>query len=566
VRVRLFATAAAILTTVVTGPSLAAHASSSAAPPETRPVATTRDRAWSATVAPRSSSATPKVVTHPTPAAVDHASYLKEKAAAVRGPAPAGATAVRLPRQATAQVPSMPVLFDALDRPSAANNGFVFNPPDTIVAKSPNRILEGVNSALRLISNTGGTLQTVDLNTFFGAATTNGLLFDPKTYFDRNATNPRFFVVALQVAGRDDTDPANDVSRIWVAVSRSPDPANLAAGNWCRYNIEGRRNVGAANVSWADYPAIGAGADTFSFAMNQFRFTNRAFTFSVVHVWNKTVAENNAASCPSVPRFTFQPSGTEADFSRFTIQPAQHYTSPSSFTGTTNPAYYLSTRRGSSNEYRVYRVRNLASGSPTLAQLTLTSTSYGIPPSSPQPGSTVLVDTGDNRMLQVAGIGNGLVGIFATVCNFTAGTPNESCSLTPRVLVGQNASGGLTASILENTFAGFGDNIFVHHPSIARNTSLQAGSTWEFSGSLFSLSSASMIKNVNAAWVGVLTYAPGACSLPATPPSMTTARSGDFSGAQTDPSDLNSFWLAGEQSVTISGACQWRTRIGQLVP
>lgn len=224
---------------------------------ETRPVATSHDRAWSAPVAPRSSSATPKVVTHPTPAAVDHASYLKEKAAAVRGPAPTGATTVGLPRRAIAQVPTMPVLFDALDRPSAANNGIVFNPPDTIVAKSPNRILEGVNSALRLFNNVGGTLQTADLNTFFGAATTNGRLFDPKTYFDRNAANPRFFVVALQVAGRDDTDPANDVSRIWVAVSRSPDPANLAAGNWCRYNIEGRRNVGAANVSWADYPAIG---------------------------------------------------------------------------------------------------------------------------------------------------------------------------------------------------------------------------------------------------------------------------------------------------------------------
>jgi hypothetical protein len=75
-----------------------------------------------------------------------------------------------------------------------------------------------------------------------------------------------------------------------------------------------------------------------------------------------------------------------------------------------------------------------------------------------------------------------------------------------------------------------------------------------------------MIKNVNGAWAGVLTYAPGTCSLPATAPSTTTARSGDYSGAQTDPSNLSSFWLAGEQAVTISGACQWRTRIGSLVP
>jgi hypothetical protein len=494
-----------------------------------------------------------------TASAVDRATYRREKAAAVHGPAPLGASLVRAPRSTAPSAPSVPLSFNGLDRPSAVNNGFVFNPPDTIVGKSPNRVLEVVNSALRLFSNTGGILGTRDLNTFFGAATTNGLLFDPKVYFDRNATNPRFFVVALQVAGRDNTSTADDVSRIWVAVSRSPDPASLASTNWCRYNIDGRRNVGTTQVSWADFPAIGAGRDSFSFATNQFRFTDRAFTFAVVRVWNKTIAENNAASCPTVPRFTFQPSGTAGDFGRFTIQPAQHYTSPSSFTGTTNPAYYLSTRRGTSTEYRVYRVRNVASGSPTMAQLTLTGASYGIPPDSPQPSSTLLIDTGDNRMLQVAGIGNRLQGIFTTVCNFTTGTPNESCTRAPAVTVGQSATGGLTASLVENRLAGFGDNFFVHHPSIAMNSALQSGATWEFSGTATSLSSAAMIKNAGGAWSGVQTYAPGACS-------QSQSRTGDYAGAQTDPSNISSFWLAGEQSVTINATCQWRTRIAMLVP
>ena len=56
-----------------------------------------------------------------------------------------------------------------------------------------------------------------------------------------------------------------------------------------------------------------------------------------------------------------------------------------------------------------------------------------------------------------------------------------------------------------------------------------------------------MIKNAGGAWSGVQTYAPGACS-------QTQNRAGDYAGAQTDPSNLNSFWLAGEQSVTISGS------------
>src|SRR6185312_1436015 len=109
-----------------------------------------------------------------------------------------------------------------------ASNGFIFTPPDTSVAKSPTRVLEAVNGALRLSNTSGGTIATVDLNTFFGAAVANGLLFDPKVYFDRNATNQRFYVVALQ----QNTNPK--LSLIWLGVSRITNPSNLSSPNWCR--------------------------------------------------------------------------------------------------------------------------------------------------------------------------------------------------------------------------------------------------------------------------------------------------------------------------------------------
>jgi hypothetical protein len=526
---------------------------------EMAPVESTVDRVWTGESGSTDDDTAPEKVTLDNPTALSEEAYAKAKAAAAAvTPRSQGLQRVDVPEERAPSAPTMPTLFNGLDRPSSANNGVTFSPPDEIVGKSPNRVLEATNSAVRLFNNTGSPLATLDLNTFMGAPTTNGLLFDPKVYYDRNATNPRFYVVGLQQTGRGDTNVANDVSRIWIAVSRASDPGALNSG-WCRYNVEGRRNVGTASASWADYPGIGAGLDSFSVTMNQFRFTDDAFTFAVVHVFNKTVAANNAAGCPSVPRHTFQPSATEGDGSRFTIQPAQHYTSPASFAGTTNPAYYLSTRIGSSNEYRVYRVRNVASGSPTMAQLTLTGTSYSIPADAPQPGNTVLVDTGDNRVLQAAGIGNDVLGTFTTGCNFTAGTTAESCSLSPRIRVTQTPTGVFSASIIENTFAGFSDNLFVHHPSVAMNASLQAGATWLFNGSARSLSAAAMAKNAIAPWAGVSTYAPGQCA-------QASNRSGDFTGAQTDPSDLRTFWLAGEHSVTISGTCQWATRIGRVVP
>jgi hypothetical protein len=123
--------------------------------------------------------------------------------------------------------------------------------------------------------------------------------------------------------------------------------------------------------------------------------------------------------------------------------------------------------------------------------------------------------------------------------------------------------GTLTASIPENNFVGFGNNIFVHHPSIATDTSLRSASTWEFNGANFRLSSAAMSKVVNANWFGVQTYAPGACADLLVDTGL--VRSGDFSGAQLDPS-LSGFWLAGEQAVLIGGTCQWQTRAVRLIP
>jgi hypothetical protein len=318
-------------------------------------------------------------VAAPRPASVSDAQYAAEKLAARSTIAPSGAVAVPIPRESDAARAAVVTSFGGLNRQTAANNGFVFVPPDTILAKSPTRVIEAVNSAVRLFNTTGGVLATRDLNSFFGAAVANGRLFDPKVYYDRNAVNPRVYVVALQVSGRGNASLADNVSRMWVAVSRSPDPTNLTT-NWCRYNIDARSQIGTADESWGDYPGIGAGRDSFSMTLNNFRFSNDAFRFARIHVWNKNIASNNAATCPAVPRFTFQPSSTAGNFALFTIQPAQHYTSPSSGTSTTNPAYYISTTRGSSNQYHIHRVRNVAGGSPTYTRTTLTSINYGIPP------------------------------------------------------------------------------------------------------------------------------------------------------------------------------------------
>ncbi len=444
--------------------------------------------------------------------------------------------------------------FVGLDRPSSANNGFVFFPPDTIVAKSVNHVLEGANSAVRLFDAVGNVIETRDLNTFFGASTSKGLLFDPKVYFDGNATSGRFYVVALQKKGSD--------SRIWLAVSRSPDPPDLSPANWCRYNINGKRNAGTSLSSWADYPGLGVGADALVISANQFRFSNNSFTFAIVRVLNKLIAANNGSSCPSIPLFTFQPSGVAGDASTFTLQPVQHYTSPSSFLPTTtNPAYLLSTVFGSSATYRVWQVRNVASGSPTLRVVNVIgSYDYGVQPDAPQSGSSLLLDTGDNRMTQAAGVGDAISGVHGSLCNINGGA-SESCVRFVRISVGQNGGGSLTAAINQEQTFGGGAGVFYFWPGIAVNGVEETAVAFHRSSGASYLSSYWTIKALaSTTFEAASPITDGTCA------QTLSNRTGDYIGAQTDPSDSNTFWLAGERATTINGSCQWQTQIIAVTP
>jgi hypothetical protein len=422
-------------------------------------------------------------------------------------------------------------------------------PPDTIVAKSNIRVLEAVNTSMRLFTTAGGVLSTSTLNAFFG--TGNPVLFDPKVYYDRNAVNRRFYVVALQ-------GTSTALSRLWLAVSRSSDPPSLAAGNWCRYFLDVRRNLGTALASWGDYPGLGIGADKVVITLNN--FTNAGnFTFAIVRVLNKLIAANNAGGCPGLGVATFQPSGVPGSGPGrpFTMQPAQHYTSPSSFAGTSNPVYLMNTRNGTSN-YEVWRVRNLAPVSLQGPVTIVGNFPHSVAPDAPQQGSAVLLDTGGSRLLQLAGRGNFIAGVNGTGCSFGAGN-NVSCVRFARVLVGQNAAGGLTAAIVQQNTFGFGTpaGTFVWMPGVALNTILDAVIPFQRnrnSAGVRFLSGLVSRQTAANAITNTFFITNGTCA-------QTFDRTGDYVGAQTDPSNNLSFWVAAERATVLAGSCQWQTQI-----
>ncbi len=357
--------------------------------------------------------------------------------------------------------------------------------------------------------------------------------------------------------------PTNS-SNLYLAVSRTPEPTDFTAANWCEYWMGGPQTVNGV-LTFYDSPIFGVGADTMVYSTNQYAFSTGAFTGAILNAGSKAQIENNAASCPWIGFYVFVP--TPVGGTTFALMPAQHYTSPSSFPGTTNPVYMISTHgltqagETSSTIYRVWRIRNVVSGAAALDELDVSAGSYSTPPGAPQAGGGV-IDAGDVRIRQVAGIGNSLWTAHSLTCN-VAGT-NQSCIRVYRFDLGQDSGGHLTA-VVGQAPAIFSGPAGVPYwmPAVAASSAQSTIVPFLTSSSASYLSSAFTTKAAAATTYGSPTsLLTGGCNN-----GSPVGRSGDYQGAQTNPNDLASFWIAGE-ATPVAGQCSslWKTEIANVTP
>jgi hypothetical protein len=450
-------------------------------------------------------------------------------------------------------------------------------PADTILARSPTRVIEMVNRRVRIVTSTGGTLATTDLSRFFGAVGGGGRpvgppLFDPKVFYDRNSSAPRYYAVALQ----GNPNAAQQMSRLYLAVSRGPNPGTVSTADWCRYFVDMRRVIGAVPDTWADYPSLGAGADAIVMSTNQFSWpagqAAAEFAGSIVMAWSKADLNQNAGGCPAIPAAYEWSADGGAQLLPSTMQVGQHFTNPSSFAGAENPVYLVNSVpvRGS-RAYQVWRIANVGAGSPLLWGPVRVVGSFrnDIPPLAPG-GAGARIDTGDFRMLQVAGIGDRLTGVHSVWCQFTRGTSAESCVRILRFAVSQ-VDGGPAVSIGQEFVSGGGDRWFYFYPSVALNNAgtaalaFDASRTNGYLGSIWAVKRRSEVTLSSAGWL-----TQGTClrntALAVTPIGPDYYRAGDYSGAAADP-DGTTTWVAGERALRVPGiGCAWATRIARIAP
>ncbi|MDH3402199.1 MAG: hypothetical protein OES32_02210 [Acidobacteriota bacterium] len=442
-----------------------------------------------------------------------------------------------------AKAPARLIDFDGLNRSTAGRLGASFFPPDTIVAASPTKVLEGTNVALRLTTRTGFEVDSIPLNNFFGFA--GSVLFDPKVYFDR--LSERFFVVALEQS----LDP--DLSGIWLGVSKSSDPAVLLAPDeFCTYRIQGRREG-----SWADYPGIGINENWFAVAVNNFAFADGSFRRVQIYLTRVSQVTDNAESCPALAIKRFAPPTDAQGRTAFSVHPAQHYTT------TDLPGKPLFMVSGSSflpeSYYTLWRIITDAGGQPRISKQTIEGDfSYFFPPLAPQRDGALL-DTGDTRITQVAFRDGTVWAAHATACGIGP-LPNESCVRA----VGITPSADSAAFTFGEAFGR--PNMFMFWPGIAVNKNgdlmmaFQRAVPQGFMGVTFNGKRANALH-----FDGIRNLRGSSCPLDNFSVNLGANRTGDYVGLQTDPLDDVSFWVAGEYTSQIDPlmGCDWKTRIGR---
>ena len=264
-------------------------------------------------------------------------------------------------------------------------------PPDPIIAVMPQTVIVAINSSFYIYdkSNPGNLLFSTTFNSWFPISS-NYQIFDPKLVYDY--INQRVIMVAL---AKDTVDVPNK-SLYLVSVSAQPNAWN----SWYSYSFDATLNGSTSTTNYADYTQIGSDGTNLYISANMFDFTNSNFQYSKVRMLK--LSELYAGTTPS-GWWDFW-GWVHADAAMaFTIQPAHHYFSGPSM-------YFISAENNlsssSGNILTTFRIdlpvsNNWPSVAPTawrIATIT-TANTFSVPPNAAQPGTSTLIDTGDDRIL-----------------------------------------------------------------------------------------------------------------------------------------------------------------------
>jgi len=420
------------------------------------------------------------------------------------------------------RAPTVSRAFEGLtNADNAALTGFLILPPDNNLGVGPSHVFQIVNIIGRITDKLGGIFSSFTLRSFFGVDPGFSET-DPRVIYD--AVSGRWFAVYLQFSS------GLASSSLIVAVSTTSDPT----GTFCRYRIGNP----TSETFLQDFPMLGVSDDKVVVSYNGFSFplTFPIFLGAGYYVLNKA----DLTACSASLNMTRVPPNP----SRATPFPAQSL-------GSTSDLFVAMNSIGSLTLLTI-------GGVPGVSVVTETSTTLGIrfwtaPPSAPQAGSSVLLDTNDERVVSVAWQNHSLWVAGNEGCTPTADFATRSCL---RVIEVRTDNLSVRQDM---TFGAPGE--YFYYPAVRPDV---AGNAYV----VFTRSSTSSFASVRI--TGRLVTDPlntlqasseirtggGAQTHP-------SGRMGDYSGAALDPSDPLTVWVMGEY-IQSTGIANWGTYVAQL--
>lgn len=295
---------------------------------------------------------------------------------------------------------------------SASVNGGDVEPPDQGLCVGPGSSgsgaeLEAVNDALKIYSSTGGTLKgTTSLTTFFSDLDS---LTDPRCFYDPTVHTWFFVVLAF----------SSSESHLDLAVNPTTNPLST----WTIYNLDTTDSSHSGCPCLGDQPLLGVDAHGVFLSTNEFDLaTGTKSNGAQVYAIDKVALVALANPVYDVHYSNL----TSAGVMSASVEPAlTTSTSPAEyFLNSLDPSGTTDTRLG------VWAMTNdvvlHSSGIPTFSEIVITSQKYGLPPAAKQKGTTKLLQSDDDRMLQVQNVAGTLWSSLITVVRPSGDTANRA--------------------------------------------------------------------------------------------------------------------------------------------
>ena len=418
------------------------------------------------------------------------------------------------------------------------SGGYV--PPDPSGAVGPNGYMEVINSAIALYPTkaTGVGMINDRLSHFMG--TVGGL---PNVDSGAATTDPTIVyddVIGRFIVGVQNYDMNTHLSVIELAVSKTSNPATLAASDWTFYQI----STTEANCD-ADFPGnIGYNGSAVVITLNMLAVqgTNANDHVLVLSVNSSDLAANVSQSALH---------SYHNDVATYGLRPTTMHGSVA------GDPMWLVADHGDFASIDVYKMTNVLSNSATITTTNLAVTPFYFPDNIINPNGTQITSDADTTVIKSASANGMLV-----ACQTVAATATQNVAQWYEINIG-----GATPSLVQQGRVGGPNNSYVGFPSIDINSSGTIGMTYFQAGNDSSTDYMSMWVTGRAA-----TDPKGTMQTPVLVAVGTgqanykdftlDGRAGDLSGISVDPID-GSFWGVAEFANTLSGA-NWGTAIANF--